>query len=219
VTDKQPEPATNPSATEPPALSAGGILDRIRALRWVVLSFAAALLLLAGIELAMGRSLLGPDGQFGWWSGDIWSSTNSQRVADAYSFSHIAHGLLFYAGLWLVARQLPVRYRFLIAVLIEAAWEVLENSPIIINRYREATIALGYTGDSILNSCSDLFMMAFGFLLAWKLRPWMSLALLIAMEIGCLFWVRDNLTLNVIMLIHPIEAIKTWQMGGQPPPG
>ncbi|MCP5520151.1 MAG: DUF2585 family protein [Verrucomicrobiales bacterium] len=219
MTVEQPEPPANPAAPDPVTNHAPGALDRLHPLRWVIVGFAALVVTLAGVELAMGRSWFGPDGQFGWWSGDIWSSTNSQRVADAYSFSHIAHGILFYAALWLVARKLPVRYRFLIAALIEACWEVLENSPIIINRYREATIALGYTGDSILNSCSDLFMMATGFLIAWKLRPWMSVALLAAMEIGCLFWVRDNLTLNIIMLIHPIEAIKIWQMGGQPPPG
>jgi len=102
------------------------------------------------------------------------------------------------------------------AVLLEAGWELLENSPIIINRYREATMALGYEGDSILNSVSDIFMMALGFYIAWRVRPWMSVLLLVVMEVGCALWIRDNLTLNIIMLIHPIDAIKAWQMGGQP---
>ncbi len=168
------------------------------------------------VERAMGRSLLGPDGRFGLWEPDIWSGENSQRVADPYALSHIGHGILFFAGLWLVGRRLPVRYRFLMAAAAEAAWELLENSPLIINRYREATISLGYVGDSVLNSVSDLMMMAIGFLLAWRVRPWTSMAVLVAMEIGCAWWVRDNLTLNIIMLIHPVDAIRHWQMAGHP---
>lgn len=181
----------------------------------VTLAAVAIVLLVALIEWAMGRLPFGPDGRFAWWEGDIWSAACSQRVADAYAFSHIAHGLLFYAFLWLVARRWRVGTRFLIAMAIEAGWELLENSPIIINRYREATMALGYEGDSILNSVSDVGMMAFGFLLAWRLPVWASVALLLAMEIGCALWIRDNLTLNVIMLVHPIDAIRDWQMGGR----
>jgi Protein of unknown function (DUF2585) len=179
-----------------------------------VLLVIAVLALTAAIEIGMGRSRLGPDGRFGWWDGDIWSSENSQRVADAYSFSHIEHGILFYGLLWLVARRLPVEIRFALALLLEAGWEVFENSPIVINRYREATIALGYVGDSVLNSCCDVLMMALGFLFARQVRPRWSAAAVVAMELFCLFWVRDNLTLNVIMLVHPIEAIKTWQSTG-----
>ena len=183
--------------------------------RWIIGIFIAVLVLTAGIELWMGRSPLGPDGKFGLWEGDIWSSENSQRFADPYSFSHLVHGMLFYGFLWLVARKLPVRYRLLIALAVEAGWELLENSPLIINRYREATIALGYTGDSVLNSLSDILMMTFGFLFAFRMRPRVTVAVIIAMEVGCVLWVRDNLTLNIIMLVHPMEAIKTWQMGGQ----
>ncbi len=109
-----------------------------------IISVIIVFSLVAVIEYLSGRSLLGPDGRFGFWDGDIWSSENSQRVADAYSFSHIIHGILFYGFLWLVARRLPLKYRFLFALGIEGGWELLENSPIIINRYREATIALGY---------------------------------------------------------------------------
>ena len=183
--------------------------------RWIIGIFIAVLVLTAGIELWMGRSPLGPDGKFGLWEGDIWSSENSQRFADPYSFSHLVHGMLFYGFLWLVARKLPVRYRLLIALAVEAGWELLENSPLIINRYREATIALGYTGDSVLNSLSDILMMTLGFLFAFRMRPRVTVAVIIAMELGCVLWVRDNLTLNIIMLVHPMEAIKTWQMGGQ----
>jgi len=177
---------------------------------------AAIFAVTVGVERWMGRSLFGPDGKPGLWEGDIWSSECSQRFADAYSFSHIGHGLVFYGMLWLVARRVPVRFRLLIAVLLEAGWEILENSPVIINRYREATMALGYSGDSILNSLSDVLMMSFGFLLAWRQPLWASVGLFIAMEVGCAIWVRDNLTLNVIMLVHPLDAIKAWQMGGQP---
>jgi hypothetical protein len=166
----------------------------------------------------MGRSPFGPDGRFGLWEGNIWSAECSQRLADPYSFSHIGHGILFYALLWQVARQTPVRRRFLVALCVEAGWELLENSPLIINRYREATIALGYAGDSVMNSLSDILMMSLGFLLAYRFRAWTSFAILFAMEAGCALWVRDNLTLNIIMLIHPVEAIKTWQLAGRPGP-
>ena len=182
---------------------------------WIIGTFIAVFVLTAGIELWMGRSPLGPDGKFGLWEGDIWNSENSQRFADPYSFSHLVHGILFYALLWLAARRLPARYRLLIALVLEAGWEILENSPLIINRYREATIALGYTGDSVLNSLSDILMMTIGFLFAFRARPWVSVAAVIVMEVGCALWVRDNLTLNIIMLVHPIDAIKAWQMAGQ----
>jgi hypothetical protein len=182
--------------------------------RFVIASSLFILAAVAVIELASGRSPLGPDGRFGWWDGDVWSSENSQRVADAYSFSHIIHGLLFYGFLWLVARRLPRRHRFLIALIAEAGWELLENSPIIINRYREATISLGYVGDSVLNSVCDVLMMALGFLIARFARVWVVVALIVVLELGCLWWVRDNLTLNVLMLTHPVPSIKAWQSEG-----
>ena len=185
---------------------------------WIVMAVVAILGLAATVELSMGRLLFGPDGTFGWWEGNIWSSEQSQRFADPYSISHVVHGLLFYALLWLVARRVPVRYRFLAAVLLEAGWEVLENSPLIINRYRAVTISLGYVGDSVLNSLSDVLMMSLGYLLAARSRVWVSVALVVGMELGMLLWVRDNLTLNIIMLVHPIDAIRAWQMGGQPVP-
>jgi hypothetical protein len=185
---------------------------------WIALAVVAIVVLTGAVELGMGRSLLGPDGRFGLWEGNIWSSEQSQRVADPYSFSHVVHGLLFFGLLWLVARRLPVGYRFLLAVLLEAGWEVLENSPIIIDRYRAVTIALGYEGDSVLNSTSDILMMSLGFLMASRCRWWLSVAALVVMEVGCLVWVRDNLTLNIVMLVHPVEAIKAWQMAGAPLP-
>jgi len=192
------------------------ISEFLRRHRWIIGGFIAIMAVMAGIEYGFGRSPLGPDGRFGWWDNNIWGSENSQRVADVYSFSHVIHGMLFYGGLWLFARELPVRYRFLIALLLEAGWELLENSPIIINRYREATIAQGYVGDSILNSSCDVLMAVLGFWLANRLKLWVTIALILVMEIGCLLWVRDNLTLNILMLIHPFETIKVWQAAGQP---
>ncbi len=186
-------------------------LDLLSRYRWILGGVAFILVLTAGLEFHSGRSLLGPDGRFALWDGDIWSSENSQRVADAYSFSHFIHGILFYGILWLGLRGLPIRFRFLLALAIEAGWELLENSPFIINRYREATISLGYVGDSVLNSVSDIVMAAIGFVFAWKVRLRVSVAAIVILEIGCLLWVRDNLTLNVLMLVHPVQAIKDWQ--------
>jgi hypothetical protein len=214
-----PDPPSDPSSSRFWNACSARVAGWLRPLRdhpWLTLLLVGAVAVTAGIELAMGRSLFGPDGRFGWWEGSIWSNASSQRLADPYSFSHVAHGMLFYGMLWLVARRWPVRYRFLTAVILEAGWEVLENSPLIINRYREVTIALGYEGDSVLNSVSDLLMMALGFLAAYRWRPWVTVGVLAAMEIGCAWWVRDNLTLNIIMLIHPIETIRLWQSAGQP---
>ncbi len=166
------------------------------------------------IEYSSGRSVFGPDGRFGWWDGNIWGSENSQRVADAYSFSHIIHGILFYAFFWLIARRLPLKYKFLWALLLEWGWELLENSPIIINRYREATIAQWYVGDSILNSVCDIGMVIIGFIIARMSKVWMGVIIIVVFEIGCLFWIRDNLTLNVLQLVYPIESVKLWQSQG-----
>jgi hypothetical protein len=191
------------------------ILGDMKSYGLVALAIIAVLALTAATELSMGRLPFGPDGKIGLWEGNIWSSGESQRLADPYSFSHIIHGMLFYALLWLLARKLPVRYRVLIAVILEAAWEILENSPIIINRYRSVTIALGYAGDSVVNSLSDVLMMAIGFAIARYARPRTTVALAVGFELGTLIWVRDNLSLNILMLIHPIEAIKQWQLGGR----
>jgi hypothetical protein len=192
----------------------GSFTNFVKKYSHIILGFILILAIVAAIELYTGRSVFGPDGKFGWWDGDVWSSENSQRVADAYTFSHIIHGMVFYAFLWLVARKLPVRYRFLIALLMEAGWELLENSPIIINRYRAVTISLGYVGDSVLNSVSDVVFAGLGFIMAWCSRVWVTILIIIIFEVGCLFWVRDNLTLNVIMLLTPSETIKDWQSEG-----
>lgn len=183
---------------------------------WVgILGLILVMMITGTIEYGTGRSLLGPSGTFGWWEASVWSSENSQRVADAYTFSHIIHGMLFYAFLWLVARKLPVKYRFVLALIMEALWELFENSPFIIERYRAVTIAQGYVGDSVLNSVSDVVFAGIGFFISRFSKLWISVFLIILMEVGCFFWVRDNLTLNIIMLIYPSEVIKTWQSEGQ----
>jgi len=179
-------------------------------------AIAAVFLLACAAEIAMGRPFFGPVG-FGIWVWDIWSAANSQYLVDPYSFSHLVHGFLFFAILNPLARKLSLERRLLIAVALEAGWELLENSPIIINRYRQATISLGYEGDSIINSMSDIAMMTLGFLAASRLRVWQSVVAVLTMELGCLLLFRDNLTLNIIMLIAPIDAIKSWQMAGRPP--
>jgi hypothetical protein len=204
-----------PHAPIPPLQRAAALIVRNRR----VLAAAAAIsVTVAAVELWMGRLPFGPDGRIGLWEGDIWSSGQSQRLADPYTFSHTIHGMLFYAILWLVAPRTSVRARFIAAIVMEGAWEVLENSPIIINRYREATIALGYVGDSVFNSVSDIFFAALGFVFAWRARPWVTVAVILAMEIGTALWVRDNLALNIIMLVHPLDAIRDWQMAGRPIP-
>lgn len=135
-------------------------------------------------------------------------------IADWYSPSHLVHGLIFYAALWLVARRRKLGQRFLVALSVEALWEIAENTPVVINRYREATVALGYSGDTILNSLSDIAMMAIGFVAARKLPVWAAILLVAALELVPLFVIRDNLTLNVWMLLAPNDAIRGWQAGG-----
>lgn len=173
---------------------------------------AAALVLLAlAILLAMGRTPICSCGRVDLWVGARDSAATSQMIADWYSLSHIAHGLLFYAALWLAARRLPVGWRFAIAVAIEAAWEVIENTPLVIDRYREATAALGYNGDSVLNSFADMAMMGIGFLAARRLPLWGSIAAVLVLELVPLLVIRDNLTLNVWMLLAPGDALRAWQ--------
>ena len=167
----------------------------------------------AAILLAMGRPPICTCGTVKLWVSSSTSPETSQMLADWYSASHIIHGFLFFAFLWLVARRSPLSWRLCIAILIEASWEIAENSPWIIDRYRSATAAVGYSGDSVLNSMSDIAMMIAGFLLARRLPLWASIATIVMLELVPLFVIRDNLTLNVWMLIHPSDAIRHWQAG------
>jgi hypothetical protein len=168
----------------------------------------------AAIELAMGRHPICTCGSIELWVGERDSPKTSQMLADWYSLSHIVHGLLFYAALWLVARRWSVEGRFLAAMFIEAAWELIENTPFVIDRYRTATAALGYSGDSVVNSVSDILMMALGFLVARKLPLWASVLLALVLELIPLYVIRDNLTLNVWMLLAPSDALRAWQAAG-----
>jgi hypothetical protein len=167
----------------------------------------------AAIEFAMGRHPICTCGTVDLWVGSRDSPRTSQMLSDWYSFSHIVHGLLFYAAFWLVGRRWPLGGRFIAAVLVEAAWEVTENTPWIIDRYRATTAAIGYSGDSIVNSVSDILMMAAGFLLARKLPLWAAVLLLVVLEIVPLLAIRDNLTLNIWALISPSKSVQAWQAG------
>ncbi len=148
------------------------------------------------------------------WEGVVLGPGNSQHLSDWYSFSHIIHGFIFYGVLALLLPKLPVRTRILFALGIEIAWEITENTPMVIQHYREQALAQGYTGDSIINSVSDTIMMALGFVMAWKFPWWFTLALAVALEIFVVIMIRDNLTLNVINLIHPFPVISQWQAAG-----
>ena len=168
---------------------------------------------MAAIELAMGRHAICTSGTVKLFVATVHGPDNSQHIADWYTPSHIIHGFLFYLLGWLVLRGTPAGQRLLLAVSIEAAWEVLENSPIIIDRYREATIALGYSGDSVLNSAFDVVFMILGFGLARRLPVWATVALGLGFELLTLIVIRDNLFLNILMLIAPNDAIRAWQGG------
>jgi hypothetical protein len=183
---------------------------RIERRHWLT---ALGLMALAAIILhTMGRPLICTCGTVKLWAGAVNSADNSQHLADWYSLSHIIHGFLFYAIGWLVLRKTnPMGERLVMAVMIEAGWELLENSNYIIDRYREATAAIGYTGDSVINSMSDIGWMLLGFLLARRLPLWATVALAIFFELLALWVIRDNLTLNILMLIAPNDAIRAWQ--------
>jgi hypothetical protein len=191
------------------------VSNLIRSLGPRYLALTAGVVALAAlILLLMGRIPICECGYVKLWHGVTISSENSQHLSDWYSPSHIIHGFVFYGILWLVARRQPIGLRLILATVVESAWEIIENTDWIINRYREATISLDYYGDSVINSTFDILFMVAGFMLAARLPVWATVAIALVLELFVGYMIRDNLTLNVIMLLWPLQSIRDWQAGG-----
>lgn len=160
---------------------------------------------------AMGRSPICTCGYVKLWEGNAFGPGNSQHLSDWYTPSHVVHGFIFYFLAWAIFRRASIAWRFVFAVFLEAAWEVVENTSWIIEYYRGQTVSLNYYGDSIINSVMDVVWMALGFLIAWRVPVLASIALILALEGIAAYVIRDNLTLNVLMFIYPFESVKAWQ--------
>lgn len=179
-----------------------------------MLAAAALLATQAVVLLAMGQPPICACGTVRLWHGETSSPETSQHLTDWYTLTHVVHGFGFYLLLRLVMPGLPTGHRFLGALGLEVGWEILENTPVVIERYREQALAQGYFGDSIVNSLADTLAMVIGFALARLLPVWASVVLVLAVELFLALVIRDNLTLNILQLIYPIEAISRWQAGG-----
>ena len=171
-----------------------------------IVAFAAA------VEWQMGRPFAYGHGPVRLWSGNVQSDQNSQQVADPYTFTHFEHGAIFYGLTWLVMRGASLGTRTVTAIAIEAGWEAYENTDAVIERYRTETISLGYYGDSIVNSIADIVACLIGFLLAWRLPARLTVAWIVVIEVILAVWIRDNLFLNILMLVRPLDAVRQWQL-------
>ncbi|MCO6180438.1 DUF2585 domain-containing protein [Ciceribacter sp. RN22] len=187
--------------------------DRHKATRLWLSAIGLIVLAQIGILHLMGRIPICECGYIKLFEPGVNTAGNSQHIADWYTPSHIIHGFLFYLLAFVLFRRRPLSMRLAFATLIEAAWELVENSPLVIDRYRTATMAIGYQGDSILNSTMDTLFMVVGFLFAARAPVWLTVSIAVFLEIYVGWLIRDNLTLNVLMLLWPIEAIKVWQAG------
>jgi hypothetical protein len=204
-----------PAASDPsPSVTVSSPRRSLRDLLWPALTMLAVVAL-AVVQLRLqGRVWWCACGQWALWWGDVNSPHNSQHPFDPYSFTHILHGVIACGVLALLAPRLATRWQLCLVVAYAALWEVFENTDFVIDRYRAVTMAYGYRGDSIANSLGDILSCAVGFLLARRLGLWWSVALFVAIEVMLLLWIRDSLLLNIVMLIHPFDAIKAWQGGG-----
>ena len=207
----------------PPLLVLGlaGLLLGPVVLRRQTVDWAAAVAIMlavvagtATLERQMGRPVSYTKGPVRFWIGDVLSDQNSQQVADPYSFTHVTHGVLFYALTVLALGPARPALRAAVAVALESAWEALENTNMVIDRYRAVTVSLGYYGDSVVNSIADVVACLIGFLLAWRLPTRVTIAWVVVVELVLAVWIRDNLTLNIVMLVYPLQAIRQWQAGG-----
>jgi len=183
---------------------------------WQIVAIGLVLLLVVVLLRGEGRMFLCDCGHFAVWTSDACSSQTSQQLFDPYSFTHVLHGFLFFWLMALLFRRLSSSWQVLLAVLLEGAWEVFENTPFVIHKYRTETAALGYQGDTIVNSLGDLTCALVGFLLARKLGVRWSLIFFLLMEVVLTLWIHDSLLLQILMLIRPVQAIKLWQVCVQP---
>lgn len=185
---------------------------------WACFFITITIIAIAAVELRwQGRSWFSTTGAISVWSGDAWGRENSQQLFDPYTFTHVSHGIVIYALVWLIARKLPPGVRLLLGVALEASWEAYENTDAVIERYRAATMALGYYGDSIFNSVGDILACVVGYIAAAKLPVRATVWMAIGLELFLTLWIRDSLLLNIVMLTYPIEAVKTWQLQIAPP--